>query len=248
MKRKLWRWLVYLAVAIVLLIATAILFIDTIAKSIAERRIRAQTGMETRIGKFSVGLTASTIHIENFVLKNPAEFGGGTFLEMPELYFEYDRDALRRGTLHLKVVRINVAQVHVVENKDGKNNVDGLKKHQAKTKSSEASMTASHKGEPAFAFAGIDVLDVSLNSVKFTSEKNPEQNLEQNFAFEHEKFNNLKTNLDFETAAAVLVLKAGLSGRLDFDALLRAGSKTRKKSKKNLEAVAEPLLLNSTNP
>ena len=134
MKKRILRWLVYIFSAALILTAIAIFLIDPIAKFIAERRVRAETGMETTIGKFTVGLKTSTIHIENFVLKNPAEFGGDTFLEMPELFLSYDRDAMRSGKLHLNLVRIDVSKVHVVENKNGTRNIDALEKSQKKPK------------------------------------------------------------------------------------------------------------------
>ncbi len=227
-----------------LLFIAFILSIDTLAKSIAEKRLSAQTGMKAHIGKFSIGLSSPTIHIQNFVLKNPAEFGGDSFLEMPELYLDYDREALRSGKLHLNRVRIDIAKIHLIENKDGKKNLDGLQKRQAKSKSSSGS---ARRSERAFAFDGIDLLDVSLNSVQFTSEKHPDQNLQQDFAIEHEMFKNLKTDLDFQTAAAVLLLKACLSGVLDLDTFFKTSRKAGKKTKKVLEELPKPLELISTN-
>jgi uncharacterized protein involved in outer membrane biogenesis len=246
-KKKLLRWLIYIFSAVILLFLAAVFFLDTIAKSIAEKRVRAETGMETTIGNFIVGIREPKIHIQNFVLKNPARFGGDTFIEMPELYLEYDRNALSTGKLHLKLVRINISKVHIVENKDGKKNVDDLQKHQPKMKSQTMPVRSSNKTEPAFLFDGIDTLDVTLNSIRFTSEKHPEQNLEQNLGIKHEMFKNLKTDLDFQTAEAVLILKAGMSGALDLNSLFKT-SGTGRKSKKVLEDVAEPLKLEPAKP
>jgi uncharacterized protein involved in outer membrane biogenesis len=251
MPKKILRWIAGVFVALFLVAIIAVLSIDRIARTLAERRIELETGFHTSIKKFTIGLVSPTIHIENFVLKNPAQFGGDTFVEMPELYLEYDRAALRAGKLHLKVVRVNVAKVHIVENKDGKKNVDDLQKHQARSKTQNTPQStrnvSTNKTEPTFVFDGIDTLDVSLNSVRFTSEKHPEQNLEQNLGIKHEMFKNLKTDLDFQTAEMVLVLKAGLSGALDLDAIFKS-AKTGRKTKKVLEDVAEPLKLDPTKP
>lgn len=246
-KKKILRWLICISGAVILLVVAGILLLDTIAKSVAERRVRTETGMDTKIGKFTVGLRSSTIHIENFVLKNTAEFGGDTFVEMPELFLDYDREALRSGKLRLKLVRIDIAKVHVVENKDGKRNVDELQKHQRKSESPRGTTGKSpHKNEPPFVFDGIETLDVTLKTAQFTNLKNPTQNLEHDLGIRHEMFKNLKTEKDFQTAAALLTLKAGagllLSGEVTNPLTLLLGGSTAGKETKNiLEGLTEPL-------
>jgi uncharacterized protein involved in outer membrane biogenesis len=242
MKRKLGRWLAYGLIAAVLVIVAFILSLDAIARFVAERRVRAETGMETSIGKFTVGLKSSTIHIQNFVLKNPAEFGGDTFVEMPELFLDYDHEALRAGKLHLNLVRIDIAKVHVVENKDGKRNVDELQKHQRRSKTSHGS---TNQSEAPFIFDGLDQLEVTLKTAQFTSFKNPSQNLEQDLGIRHEIFKNLKSEKDFQTAAALIALKAGagllLNGELTNPAqLLLGGSNAGQETKKVLEGMPLP--------
>lgn len=208
MKRKLGRWLIGGLIAVILLFVAFLLSLDSISRFVAERRIRAETGMKAKIGKFSIGLKTSTIHIQNFVLENPHEFGGGSFVEMPELFLDYDREKLRSGKLHLNLVRIEVAKVHIVENKDGKKNVDILQQHQHKSRSGKES---SKSEEPPFVFDGLDTLEVTLGTVQFTSVKNPNQNMKQALGIQREIFKNLKTEKDFQTAAALLTLKAGAS-------------------------------------
>jgi len=45
--------------------------------------------MDARIEKMEVGLATPTVNLEGLKLYNTADFGGGTFLEMPELRVEY---------------------------------------------------------------------------------------------------------------------------------------------------------------
>ncbi|MEO6181516.1 MAG: hypothetical protein ABIP71_00090 [Verrucomicrobiota bacterium] len=247
MKKKLLRGMIYGIVAIIVLIVAAIFSVDTIARKVVERRLRAATGMETSIEKMTLGFASSSIHIKNLVLKNPTEFGGDTFLDMPELQIEYDRDALRAWKLHLRFVRLNLQKVHVVENREGKSNLDSMKKPSKPDRSPSQTIPQTNNPLPEFGFDGIDRLDVSIGTIEFTSSKNPENNLVQNFAVTNEIFNNLKTELDFQTAGVVLILKAGLSGALDFDSFFKAGSKVGKKSKKKMPKTPEPLVMETTN-
>jgi hypothetical protein len=211
-KKRLLRWFVYIAIVLLLLGVTAVVCLDAIVRVAAERHIRAETGLETSIGKFIVGLSSPIIRIENFKLKNTSEFGGDTFVDIPELHIEYDRPALRSGNLHLKLVRINVNQMHVVENEGGKRNSDDLQKRQEKT-SGKSGAKAEH-----IAFTGIDTLEVTLGTLQFTSLRNPAGNMKQDLGIKNEVFKNLKTEKDFQTAVVLLTLKAGaglwMSGQL----------------------------------
>lgn len=241
MKRKLGRWLIGALLAVVLVFVLFILSLDTIAKFVAERRIRSETGMETKIGKFTIGLKTSTIHIQNFVLKNPAEFGGGSFVEIPELFLDYDREALRSGKLHLNLVRIEVAKIHLVENKDGKRNDAELQKRQHLHKRKHDK----DKNDQPFDFDGLEKLDVTLGTVQFTSFKNPAQNLKQDLGIQHEIFKNLKTEKDFQTAAALLTLKAGtallMGGEIANPVTFLFGNPASKQeSEKILQKISEP--------
>src|SRR5688500_2313291 len=102
--KTLFRWLVRLAVTLVLLsivlVVVALLLKDVIAKNIAERNLRSETGLDAKISKLEVGLLTPTLNLEGMKLYNAAEFGGGTFLEMPELRMEYIPGEVRDGRLH----------------------------------------------------------------------------------------------------------------------------------------------------
>ena len=235
--------MIYAIAAMIVIGVVAVLSVDTIARKVAERRVRAETGMEATIENFRIGFASSSVHIQNFVLKNTAEFGGGPFVEMPELYVEYDRNALRSGILRLKVVRINVASIHVVENKDGRRNVDGLQQQPGKIK--QAGISTNKTGSPLI-FAGVDKLDVTLRTAKFTSYRAPDQNMEQDLGIRDERFNNLKTDMDFQTAAAVLALKAGanflFAGDLkNLGMIFKSSSKHAKKPKRIAGDPATPV-------
>lgn len=243
--KKLRRWLIFIFSTLLLLAIVIFLSIDTVARIAAERRIGSETGLKATIEKLQIGFSKPTIHIENLILKNPAELRGNPIVEMPRLDFEYDRAALRMGKLHFKFLSIDLKSIHVVENALGHSNFDALQKKKVKKYPSLSTRTATKTN--GFPFDGIDILEVTLGTVQFTSEKNPEKNFRQNFAVTNEVFKNLKTDLDFQTAGVVLILKAGLSGSLDFDTLLNAGSKAGKKSKTILQDVTEPLILETTN-
>src|SRR5271154_6271244 len=89
--RWLFRWLFRLLILLVVLLVAALLLLDTIIREVVENRIQHETGLETRIGKMRVGLLDPRVTIENLVIYNRADFGGGTLLEVPEIHIECDR-------------------------------------------------------------------------------------------------------------------------------------------------------------
>ncbi len=84
--RFLVRWTFRLVILAAVLAVALILSKDALLKSLAETQIRAQTGMDVRIGKLELGLFSPTLNVEDFKLYNPAEFGGSPLLDVPDLH------------------------------------------------------------------------------------------------------------------------------------------------------------------
>ena len=98
----LFKWCFRLILLLVVAIIALMLFKDAIVKAVVEQRIRARTGMDVKIGRFSVGIFSPAVTIEKLKLYNRPEFGGTPFIDMPELHVEYDRAALRSRDLRLR--------------------------------------------------------------------------------------------------------------------------------------------------
>ncbi len=132
------RWLIRIALALFIMcivaIVAGILLLDTVVREVLTSRMRAATGMEVKISSVHVGLRQSVIAIEGLKLYNTPEFGGKLCLDMPELHLEYDPVALRAGTIHLPLVRLNLAEVDVVTDKQGRSNFDGIEKQNKQSK------------------------------------------------------------------------------------------------------------------
>ena len=210
MKRVL-RWCIYICLGLIALVAIAILCLDIIARSVAEKRLKAETGMDAQIGKMQVSLRSQTLHIENLKLINPPEFGGKTFVDMPELHVELDTDALRNNKLHLRLVRLNLAEVHVVENAAGKKNTDVFEKTGNSNKSNGTNTTS----QPQIEFAGIDKLVVSLGRAQFTSELHPRKNQDRDLGIKNREFSGIKNEKDLKAVGMTLALQAGFNSLME---------------------------------
>jgi len=203
--KRLFRWALYLFLLLVALIGAAVHWRDAIVKQIVQSRFRSETGMDVKIGKIDIGLATPTIAIEDFKIYNPPDFGGSLFLSVPEIYLDYDRDALRDHKLHLNLVRINLAEINIVQGKEGRVNIQSI------AEKSAAATEAAGKQSSAFTFTGLDTLNVTLQKLRLWNLDSPGRVSEMSFGISNEVFTNLKTEVDLQRMAVMLAARSSAS-------------------------------------
>jgi uncharacterized protein involved in outer membrane biogenesis len=205
--RTLFRWLIRLFVTLLILgVAVAVIGVllkDTIAKSIAERNLRDTTGMDAKISKLEVGLATPTVNLEGLKLYNTADFGGGTFLDLPELRMEYLPANVRDGKLRFKTVRLHLAEVHIVKNKSGKTNIEMLQKETRQKSGGAKDKT----DKPVVDFGGIDTLYLTIGKIRITDEKDPRNNDVIDIGLKDEVGRNLKTEAEITQWFQLVMLR-----------------------------------------
>jgi len=197
----LFKWCFRLMLLLVVAIITLVLFKDAIMKAVIEQRIRARTGMDVKIGRFSVGIFSPVVTIEKLKLYNRPEFGGTPFIDMPELYVEYERAALRQRKLHITLMRFSLAELTVVKNEAGQTNLVSL---MAQPDPKEA---RNHARD--LEFAGIDVLNLSLGKVRFLDLKDPRQNGALDLGVKNQVFRNVNSEGDVFGVLLMVWLRSG---------------------------------------
>ena len=190
--KKLFKWVLRLVVVLVVLLVLLILFLNPIAKTLAERWIRDQSGLPVKIGKLSVGLRQPTLSIQNLKLGNPDDFGDSTFIDIPLIRIQYDLPALRARRIHLNTVHCNLAELHIVQSKDGKTNLQAVRER-AKEKSA-----SSGSGGMTAEFEGIDTLILTVGRLKFTTAKHETRNEEAYVGYKNETVKNVQSFKDLE--------------------------------------------------
>jgi len=218
--RRLIRSALYLFVVLVVLVVAAVLLLNTIVKQVIESRLRARTGMDASIGQVDVGLLSPTITIENFKLYNTADFGGSVFIDMPELHLEYDPRAVRSGKLHFRLVRLDLAEVALVQDKKGRLNVLDLE-----NKSREASR-GKKSSAVDFKFTGIDTLNLTLGKFRLSNLASGREE-EIQFGIKNQISRNVKSGADLAGLNLLLAARAAsaslsTSPTLDLPAILKS--------------------------
>ena len=200
------RWAFRLVLLAVVLAIGLLLLKDNIARNLTEDRIRRDTGFDTKIGKLEFSLFSPRVSLENVVMYNPPAFGGSVFLNIPDLHFEYDRQQLALGKLHLTFLRLNLTELHIVENQQGRTNlIDVL--HQVAPELLGTPSPATDR----YRFAGIDTLNLSLDHVRYSNLRAPKRNQEIKLGLKNDLTHNLRTEQDLAAILFKILLRAGIT-------------------------------------
>ena len=100
---------------------------DQLARSAVTVGATSVVGAPVHIDAFSFGIFTQAVNIKGFKLYNPKDFPKEVLLDIPTINVAYDLGALLRKKLHLSSVRIDLKEIGIVKNKEGKLNVDSLK-------------------------------------------------------------------------------------------------------------------------
>ncbi|MGA3283533.1 MAG: hypothetical protein ABSD57_03620 [Verrucomicrobiota bacterium] len=203
----LFKWLFRLFLLAVVLVVILLLSLNSILRVVIENRIRAQTGMDAEIGKFSLGLASPAVTIKDLKIYNPPSFGGTLFLDIPEIHVEYDRAALARHEIHVTLMRFNLGELDIVKNEAGQTNIFSLGVLLPAKKSGGGG--AGFKKRTGCDFKSIDVLNVSVGTVKFIDLKNQRNNREQTIGLDNLVLKNVKSQNDLAGLAVLVALRGG---------------------------------------
>ena len=193
------KWGLRLLILFVALIVVFLLSFDSIVKAMFTRQIRAQSGMDVKIGKLSVGLFSSVITVEDFKLFNPAEFGGTPFLNIRELHVEYDRTSMAHRNLRCRLIRLDIAELSVVKNDAGLTNLLALQSIKLKSKRADD-----------IDFGGITVLNLSVGKLSYVDLKKPARNREFNVNLKNQIYKDVKTTGDLYGVLILIWLRTTL--------------------------------------
>jgi uncharacterized protein involved in outer membrane biogenesis len=204
------KWFFGAVLLVIVLAVVLLLSLDTILRTVAVNRIRAQTGMDVEMGKFHLGLLEPVVTITDLKIHNPPAFGGTPFLNIPEIHVEYDRDALAKNKIHLTLMRFNLGELVIVRNEAGQTNLFAL----GVTLPKKGAKGAGNAGLKEFKqrtgldFQGIDALNVSVGTARFMDLKEPGNNREQKIAIDNFVMKNVKTPADLAGLAVLVALRS----------------------------------------
>ncbi len=193
-----------LVLALVLVFA---LCFDWIAKQVMQKALGKLTGSEVRIGSVEYGMNRGTLRISGLVVGNPPGFGGTPLLDLPELYLESDPSSAATDAVRFKKARIDLAEVSIVVDAQGRTNIHSLgwnlEELQKREKAKGSGTTAR--------FGGIDELTVSLGKLTSIDLRPPARTNTIVLGLRDEKLRNVRSVADLTPLLFRLVLSGAFN-------------------------------------
>ncbi|MBF0479695.1 MAG: AsmA family protein [Candidatus Omnitrophica bacterium] len=129
------KWLIIFVVVIFCLSLAK----NFLIKSAIEWGAKAVVGTSVKIQQFSLGMFSQKIRIKGFQVYNPQGFPSGILVDIPEIGVDCDIPSLLKGKNHIPLLIIDMKEMIVVKNKQGKLNVNSLKVSQKPEEKNKAS-------------------------------------------------------------------------------------------------------------
>jgi hypothetical protein len=120
------KFLIVIGIVVFSLVGIAI-FKNHITKSVVTKVASEVIGAPVSIDSFSLNILSSTIHMSGFKIYNPSGFPQGMLVSCPEIKVIYDSATLFKQKRHFLIVEIELKEMGLTKNKEGKLNVDSLK-------------------------------------------------------------------------------------------------------------------------
>jgi len=118
-------------IVVLAILFSAILFVgiikDQIIKSTVTVIATQVTGAPVHIDGFSLGIFSQSVRISGFKIYSPKGFSKAILLDLSKINVRYDLGALLKKKLHLLNAEVEIREIGLEKNKEGKLNVDELK-------------------------------------------------------------------------------------------------------------------------
>jgi len=100
---------------------------DFLIKSLIGTVATNITGAPTRVGSLSLSVIRQLVKISNFRMYNPKGFPKDILVDIPKMGVACNLGALITGKIHLRQLDLEIKEIGMTKNKEGKLNVDSLK-------------------------------------------------------------------------------------------------------------------------
>ncbi|MFA6379230.1 MAG: hypothetical protein WCX16_05580 [Candidatus Omnitrophota bacterium] len=132
LKNKWWITVVVLCVAVGF-------GIDLFVKQAVTVGASQVVGAPVHVDYLDIGIVRPSINIKGFKIYNPKGFPQGVLLDLQQIRVNYHPLRLLKGQLHASLVIVDLNEMVIIKNKDGKLNVDALKVAEEKKDEKKAS-------------------------------------------------------------------------------------------------------------
>ncbi len=111
---------------IILIIIVVVLARNFIVKTGASVGAKVAAGLDLSIADVKIGLANSDVGLKGIQLQNPKGFPDERMVDIPEVYINYNLTDFFKNNIHVEEIRLNLNELVVVKNKEGKLNIKEL--------------------------------------------------------------------------------------------------------------------------
>ncbi len=121
------KTVIKLVVALLVLLGVLGFFKNWIVRSAVSKAITSVAHVPVRIGATDVRLMATSILLKDIKVENPSGFPERGMLDIGQIYIDFESKDLGKGVAHFEELRLDLRELTVIRNRDGKLNIDSLK-------------------------------------------------------------------------------------------------------------------------
>ena len=229
---------------IVILLIVLLFARNIIIKTALQAGLKAITGVGLSIKKMDIGIFKTVLDIKELKLYNPEGFPEKLMVHLPEIYADYDLIGFLEKRVHFNEIRINLKELIVIKNVEGRLNLESLKVPQHKEDKPVEEQPKKKKEDTAKMDFKIDTLELKIGKVIFKdyskADKPRIKTYDINLNERHENIDNPQSLI------ALIIFKAltntAISGILDvfeFDNIKNLVGETLQKTTKQATKVVE---------
>lgn len=164
LKNKLW--------VLIIVILMAVGFgIDLLAKQAVTIGASQVMGVPVHIDSLDIGIVRPSIKMDGFKIFNPKGFPQGILLDLRQIRVDYNPLRLLKGQFHAPLVIVDLNEMILVKNKEGKLNVDALKVAEEK---GDAKKAQEQKPAPSVKMQ-MDVVKLNIDHIVYKDFSQSEQ-------------------------------------------------------------------------
>jgi len=115
---------VYIFLAFLVLLAAGI---SIFHKSIFERVLSSAIGTKVVIKNIALNPYDTSVTFRDFRVMNPQGFPAGQMAYFPEIYINFDLNLLFQKKIHIRSLRVHIADIQVIRKKEGALNIHSVK-------------------------------------------------------------------------------------------------------------------------
>ena len=158
------KWLRRILIGLVIVVVGVVLGKNVIARAAVLGGVKMVTGLNAELSSLHVGIRNPVIAMKGFKVLNPSGYPDPVMLELPELYVVYDLSSFLKSRVHLRHLRLHLAEFVVVKRADGQLNLDRITALQQKP--AETRPAGKQPAGPVPQLQ-IDVLELNIGKVVY---------------------------------------------------------------------------------